>query len=275
MGYFGCHLSASAGNAAMVKTALSIGANTFAFFTRNPRGSKAKQEDPADAAKAVAMLEEHHFGPLVAHGAYTMNLCTADAEARAFAAEVLADDLRRMAALPGNFYNFHPGSHVGQGVEAGIEYIAAALRQAMAPNYPVTVLLETMAGKGSEVGGKFEELKAILDAVGRDDIGVCLDTCHVYDGGYDIVGNLDGVLEEFDRIIGMDKLKALHINDSKNPFSSHKDRHEVLGQGSLGLETFRAIVNHPWLQNKPMILETPNELPGYQAEIVLLRQMES
>ena len=275
MGYFGCHLSATAGNAAMVKTALSIGANTFAFFTRNPRGSKAKKEDPADCAKAVTMLQEHHFGKLVAHGAYTMNLCTADAEARAFAAEVLADDLRRMAALPGNFYNFHPGSHVGQGVEAGIDYIAAALRQAMAPDYPVTVLLETMAGKGSEIGGRFEELKAIMDAVGRDDIGVCLDTCHVYDGGYDIVGNLDGVLQEFDRVIGIDKLKALHLNDSKNPFSSHKDRHELLGQGSLGVETFRAIVSHPWLQDKPMILETPNELPGYQAEIALLRSLES
>ena len=275
MGYFGCHLSATAGNAAMVKTALSIGANTFAFFTRNPRGSKAKKEDPADCAKAVVMLEENGFGKLVAHGAYTMNLCTADAEARAFAAEVLADDLRRMAALPGNFYNFHPGSHVGQGVDAGIEYIAAALRQAMAPDYPVTVLLETMAGKGSEIGGKFEELKAIMDAVGRDDLGVCLDTCHVYDGGYDIAGNLDGVLQEFDRIIGIDKLKALHINDSKNPFSSHKDRHECLGQGSLGLDTFRAFVNHPWLKDKPMILETPNELPGYQAEIALLRGMES
>ena len=275
MGYFGCHLSATAGNAAMVKTALSIGANTFAFFTRNPRGSKAKKEDPADCAKAVAMLQEENFGQLVAHGAYTMNLCTADAEARAFAAEVLADDLRRMAALPGNFYNFHPGSHVGQGVDAGIGYIAAALRQAMAPDYPVTVLLETMAGKGSEIGGRFEELKAIMDAVGRDDLGVCLDTCHVYDGGYDIVGNLDGVLQEFDRIIGIDKLKALHLNDSKNPFSSHKDRHECLGQGSLGLDTFRAIVNHPWLQDKPMILETPNELPGYQAEIAMLRSLES
>ena len=275
MGYFGCHLSATKGNAAMVKTALSIGANTFAFFTRNPRGSKAKEEDPADCAKAVAMLEEHHFGPLVAHGAYTMNLCTADADARAFAADVLADDLRRMAALPGNFYNFHPGSHVGQGVEAGIEYISAALRQAMAPDYPVTVLLETMAGKGSEIGGKFEELKAILDAVGREDLGVCLDTCHVYDGGYDIVGNLDGVLAEFDRVIGLHKLKALHINDSKNPFVSHKDRHECLGQGSLGLDTFRAIVNHPLLQAKPMILETPNELSGYAAEIALLRKMES
>jgi len=259
----------------MVKTALSIGANTFAFFTRNPRGSKAKEEDPADCARAVAMLEEYHFGPLVAHGAYTMNLCTADPEARAFAQEVLSDDLRRMAALPGNFYNFHPGSHVGQGVEAGIEHIAAALRQAMSSNYPVTVLLETMAGKGSEIGGKFEELKAILDAVGREDLGVCLDTCHVYDGGYDIVGDLDGVLAEFDRVIGLDKLKALHINDSKNPFGSHKDRHECLGRGSLGLDTFRAVVNHPLLKDKPMILETPNELPGYQAEIALLRQMES
>ena len=275
MGYFGCHLSATKGNAAMVKTALSIGANTFAFFTRNPRGSKAKEEDPADCRKAVAMLEENAFGPLVAHGAYTMNLCTADPEARGFAAEVLADDLRRMAALPGNFYNFHPGSHVGQGMETGIGYIADALKKAMAPDYPVTVLLETMAGKGSEVGGKFEELKAILDAVGREDLGVCLDTCHVYDGGYDIVKNLDGVLAEFDRVIGLDRLKALHINDSKNPFSSHKDRHECLGQGSLGLDTFRAIVNHPMLQDKPMILETPNELPGYQTEIALLRSMET
>ena len=274
MGYFGCHLSASGGNTAMVKTALSIGANTFAFFTRNPRGSKAKKEDPADAAKAVAMLETHKFGKLVAHGAYTMNLCTADSEARAFAAEVLEDDLRRMAVLPGNFYNFHPGSHVGQGTEAGIQYIADALKKALRHDYPVTVLLETMAGKGSEVGGKFEELKAIIDAVGSDNVGVCLDTCHVYDGGYDIVNNLDGVLSEFDRIIGLDRLKALHVNDSKNPFASHKDRHELLGQGSLGLETFRAIVNHPALKDKPMILETPNELPGYQQEIALLREME-
>lgn len=270
----GCHLSASKGNAAMVKTALSIGANTFAFFTRNPRGSQAKKEDAADAAKAVAMLEAHQFGPLVAHGAYTMNLCTADPEARAFAAEVLSDDLRRMAALPGNFYNFHPGSHVGQGLEAGIDQIAAALKQALSHEYPVTVLLETMAGKGSEVGGRFEELKMIMDAVGNDQLGVCLDTCHVYDGGYNIVGDLDGVLAEFDRIIGLDKLKALHLNDSKNPFASHKDRHECIGQGSLGLETFRQIVNHPQLKGKSMILETPNELPGYQAEISLLRQME-
>ena len=270
----GCHLSASKGNADMVKTALSIGANTFAFFTRNPRGSKAKPENPADAAKAVAMLQENGVGPLVAHGAYTMNLCTADAEARAFAAEVLSDDLRRMAALPGNFYNFHPGSHVGQGLETGVSQIADALKQALSHGYPVTVLLETMAGKGSEVGGRFEELKMIMDAVGSADLGVCLDTCHVYDGGYDIVNDLDGVLEEFDRIIGLNKLKALHLNDSKNPFASHKDRHECIGQGSLDLETFRKIVNHPLLKEKSMILETPNELPGYAAEISLLRSME-
>jgi len=275
LGYFGCHLSASAGNVGMVKTALSIGANSFAFFTRNPRGSKAKKEDPADAAKAVKLLEEHNFGKLVAHGAYTMNLCTADPEARAFAAGILEDDLRRMAALPGNFYNFHPGSHVGQGVDAGIEYISDALKQALRHDYPVTVLLETMAGKGSEIGGRFEELKNIIDSVGSDNVGVCLDTCHVYDGGYDIVGNLDGVLAEFDRIIGLDRLCALHLNDSKNPFSSHKDRHECLGQGSLGMETFRAVVNHPALKNKPMILETPNELPGYQKEIEILRSMAS
>ncbi len=273
MQYLGCHLSATAGYLGMVRTAESIGANTFAFFTRNPRGSKAKREDPEDAARAVALLEEKRFGKLVAHGAYTMNLCTADPEARAFAAEVLCDDLRRMAAVPGNFYNFHPGSHVGQGVEAGIGYISDALRQALAHDYPVTVLLETMAGKGSEIGGTFQELKDILDAVGSGQVGVCLDTCHVYDGGYDIVHDLDGVLAEFDRVIGLDRLKALHLNDSKNPFASHKDRHECLGKGSLGLDTFRAIVNHPALYDKPMVLETPNELPGYQAEIALLRQL--
>lgn len=275
MGYFGCHLSASGGNAAMVKTALSIGANTFAFFTRNPRGSKAKKEDPEDGARAVELLKQENFGPLVAHGAYTMNLCTADPEARDFAASLLEDDLRRMAALPGNFYNFHPGSHVGRGLEAAVEDISAALRKALEPGYPVTVLLETMAGKGSEVGGRFEELKAILDATGDDTVGVCLDTCHVYDGGYDIVNDLDGVLREFDRVIGLNRLKALHLNDSKNPFASHKDRHECIGKGSLGLETFRAIVNHPALRDKPMILETPNELPGYQEEIALLRSLES
>lgn len=274
MGYFGCHLSAIGGYEKMVKTARSLNANTFAFFTRNPRGSKAKQEDPADAARAVAMLEREHFGPLVAHGAYTMNLCTADADARAFAAGILEDDLRRMAALPGNFYNFHPGSHVGQGTQAGIEYIVNALKKALSHGYPVTVLLETMAEKGSEIGGRFEELRAIIDGVGSPDLGVCLDTCHVYDGGYDIVGNLDGVLAEFDAVVGLDRLKALHLNDSKNPFASHKDRHECLGAGSLGVETFRAIVNHPKLRILPMILETPNELPGYAAEIAMLREME-
>ena len=270
----GCHLSSSGGYAAMVKTALSIDANTFAFFTRNPRGSSAKKEDPADAARAVTMLRDHGFGPLVAHGAYTMNLCTRDPEARAFAAEILADDLRRMGALPGNSYNFHPGSHVGQGVDTGVSQICDALKGALSHGYPVTVLLEAMAGKGSEIGGRFEELKMILDGVGSDRVGVCLDTCHMYDGGYDIVKDLDGVLAEFDRVIGLNRLKALHLNDSKNPFASHKDRHECLGQGSLGTETFRRIVNHPLLKGLPMILETPNELPGYAAEIALLRGME-
>ena len=273
MAYFGCHLSATGGNVAMVRTAQQIGADTFAFFTRNPRGSKAKAEDPVDCAKAVELLKDGGFGPLVAHGAYTMNLCTADPEARAFACEVLCDDLRRMAALPGNYYNFHPGSHVGQGTDIGISQIADAMKKALAPGYPVTVLLETMAGKGSEVGGRFEELRAILDAVGDASVGVCLDTCHVYDGGYDIVGDLDGVLAEFDRVVGLDRLKALHLNDSKNPYASHKDRHECLGDGSLGVETFRNVVNHPYLSQLPMILETPNELPGYAKEIALLRSM--
>ncbi len=273
--YVGCHLSASDGNYAMVETARSIGANTFAFFTRNPRGSQAKKEDPVDADRAVAALKEYGFGPLVAHGAYTMNLCTKEPEARAFAASVLADDVRRMAALPGNFYNFHPGSHVGQGTQTGISQIVDALKAALAPGYPVTVLLETMAGKGSEIGGKFQELRDIIDGVGSDQVGVCLDSCHVNDGGYDIVNDLDGVLTEFDRVVGIERLKALHLNDSKNPFGSHKDRHACLGEGSLGLDTFARIVNHPLLKDKPMILETPNELPGYAREIALLRQMEA
>ena len=274
MVYLGCHLSASDGNAAMVKTALDIGANTFAFFTRNPRGSKAKKEDPVDAQRAVELLKQHRFGRLVAHGAYTMNLCTKEAEARSFAKDILCDDLRRMAALPGNYYNFHPGSHVGQGTETGISMIVDALKEAMNPDYPVTVLLEAMAGKGSEIGGRFEELKAIIDGVGRPDLGVCLDTCHIYDAGYDIVNDLDGVLAEFDCIVGLDRLKALHLNDSRNPFASHKDRHEVIGGGSLGVAVFERIVNHPLLKDKPMILETPNELPGYAREIALLRSLE-
>ena len=271
--YFGCHLSASRGYCAMIRQAMAMDADTFAFFTRNPRGSRSKKEDPTDSTAAVQMLRLGNFGPVVAHGAYTMNLCTAKPEDRAFAAEILADDLRRMAAIPGNFYNIHPGSHVGQGTEQGIEQIAQALRRAMEPDYPVVVLLETMAGKGSEVGSRFEELRAILDAVGRDDLGVCLDTCHVYDAGYDIKNDLDGVLEEFDRVIGLKRLKALHLNDTKNPFCSHKDRHEKIGEGFLGKETFARIVHHPKLWGKPMILETPNELDGYTREIALLRAL--
>ena len=259
----------------MGREALSINADTFQFFTRNPRGSSAKQLDIADCEKASEMLKENAFAPLVAHGAYTMNLCTAKEEDRVFARSVLKDDLARMAYLPGNFYNFHPGSHVGQGMDTGIRQIADALCYAMEQDAPVTILLETMAGKGSEVGGRFEELKAIIDLVGSEKIGVCMDTCHVYDAGYDIVNNLDGVLQEFDSIIGLDRLYALHLNDSKNPFQSHKDRHECIGQGSLGVDTFRAIVNHPALKGKPMILETPNELPGYKAEIALLRSLET
>lgn len=274
MRYLGCHLSASDGNLAMVRTAEKIGANTFAFFTRNPRGSKAKAENPADCLAAMDELNRLQFGKLVAHGAYTMNLCTADPDARSFAADVLCDDLRRMAALPGNFYNFHPGSHVGQGVQTGISQIVDALKKALAPGYPVTVLLEAMAGKGSEIGGRFEELKAIIDGVGSDQVGVCLDTCHIWDAGYDIVNDLDGVLREFDRIVGMDRLCALHLNDSKNGLGSHKDRHECIGDGNLGLPTFHHIINHPALSGLPMILETPNELPGYQREIALLRGME-
>jgi deoxyribonuclease-4 len=258
----------------MVKQAIGIGANTFAFFTRNPRGSKAKKEDPRDAAAAMALMGAEGFGKLVAHGSYTMNLCTAREEDRAFAAEILKDDLYRMGKLPGNFYNFHPGSHVGQGMGAGIRQIVEALKYAMEQDAPVTVLLETMSGKGSEVGSRFEELKAIIDGVGSENIGVCMDTCHVYDAGYDIVNDLDGVLAEFDQIIGIDRLCALHLNDSKNPFASHKDRHECIGAGSLGVETFWKIVNHPMLKGKPMILETPNEMPGYAREIALLRTLE-
>ncbi len=268
----GCHLSVSPGFESAVETACSIGANTFAFFTRNPRGSKARAEDPADARRAVEAMEANGFGKLVAHGAYTMNLCTADPEARDFAAGLLADDLRRMAALPGNYYNFHPGSHVGQGVQQGIEYISQALKKALAPGYPVTVLLETMAGKGSEIGGTFQQLRDIIDAVGSPDLGVCLDTCHVYDGGYDIREDLEGVLAEFDRVVGLSRLKAMHLNDSKNPFKSHKDRHACIGEGSLGLETFQRILAHPVLRDLPMILETPNELPGYAKEIAMLRR---
>lgn len=273
--YVGCHLSASNGNLAMVRTAQELGGNTFAYFTRNPRGSKAKPENPADNAAAVAAMKEAGFGPLVAHAAYTMNLCTADPGARAFAAEVLCDDVRRVAGMPGNFYNLHPGSHVGQGPEVATRQIADALIKALEPGYDVTILLETMAGKGSEMGGTFEQLRAIIDAVGSPKLGVCVDSCHIWDGGYDIVNNLDGVLEEFDRIIGLDRLCALHLNDTKNPQGAKKDRHACIGEGYLGIDTFAKIVNHPALKGKPMILETPNELPGYAKEIALLRSLEN
>lgn len=271
MPYFGCHLSATGGYKAMISTAQSIGADTFQFFTRNPRGSQAKKMDPADALAGEKRLNELGFGSLIAHGPYTLNLCTKDPEARAFAAQVLTEDLQRTAAIPGSIYNFHPGSHVGQGVQTGVSQIAAALESALRQELPVTVCLETMAGKGSEIGGSFAELRMILDAVPSANLGVCLDTCHIWDGGYDIAKNLDGVLGEFDRIIGLDRLKALHLNDSKNPLGSHKDRHACLGEGLIGLETFTAIVNHPALSSLPMVLETPNELPGYAREIATLR----
>ena len=275
MNYIGCHLSASAGYLAMVKTAESIGANTFAFFTRNPRGSKAKKEDPVDAARAVAALEEKKFGPLVAHGAYTMNLCTKDPEARAFAAGVLADDLRRMAALPGQYYNFHPGSHVGQGMEAGIDQIAQALRKALEPGYPVTVLLETMAGKGSEVGCSFEQLRSIIEGCEHaDHMGVCFDTCHVWDGGYDIVNDLDGVLTRFDNVVGLKRLKAVHLNNSMNDLGARKDRHANILTGKLPLDAVRRIITHPAFDNIPFILETPQtDDRGYGEEISLLRRL--
>ena len=268
----GCHLSTSDGFGVMGRTALDIGATTFAFFTRNPRGGKAKAIDPDDVAALRALLEKNGFGKLVAHAPYTMNLCSAKAVTVDFARRAMADDLVRMESLPGNYYNFHPGSHVKQGAERGIELICEGLNEVLEPGIRTTVLLETMAGKGTEVGRSFEELARIIDGVEHDELlGVCLDTCHVWDGGYDVVGDLDGVLDEFDRVIGLDRLRALHLNDSKNPRGSHKDRHERIGEGCIGAEAFRAVVTNPRLRDLPMILETPNELPGYAAEISLLR----
>ncbi len=270
----GCHLSSARGFAAMGETALELGANTFAFFTRNPRGGKAKAIDLHDATELRRIMEENDFGTLVAHAPYTLNPCSNKERARQFAYECMADDLVRMEAVPGSYYNFHPGSHVGQGAEAGIEMISSLLNQVLEPSQTTTVLLETMAGKGTEVGRSFDELAQILQRVELSDhLGICLDTCHVSDSGYDIVNNLEGVLEEFDRVIGIQKLKALHLNDSKNPCGSHKDRHEKIGQGFLGIETFERIVNHPVLSQLPMILETPNELPGYAAEISRLKSL--
>ena len=270
----GCHLSAAAGYLAMGKDAVSIDANVFQFFTRNPRGGAAKAINEEDVKAYLALAEEHGIGPILAHAPYTLNACAAEERTLRFARETMADDLRRMEYVPGNLYNFHPGSHVGQGIERGIELIAETLDLVMSPGQTTAVLLETMAGKGSEVGGKFEHLREIIDRVSfPDKMGVCLDTCHINDGGYDVVNDLDGVLTEFDKIIGLKRLKAIHINDSKNPFGSHKDRHETIGDGFLGLEAFRRAINHPALRDKPFYLETPNELPGYAREIALLRSL--
>ncbi len=272
--HIGCHLSASKGYYHMGKTALELGGDTFQFFTRNPRGSKAKAIDEKDVAKFNALAKENHFPCILAHAPYTLNACSDKAQTREFAWETMADDLKRMEYTPHNLYNFHPGSHVGQGVEQGIAYIAAMLNELMTKDQTTTVLLETMAGKGSEVGSTFEELKAIIDETKRDEkLGVCLDTCHIFDGGYDIVHDLDGVIREFDRVIGLDRLKAIHINDSKNEAESHKDRHEKIGDGHIGLDTFTRIINHPDLRHLPFYLETPNELDGYAQEIALLKSL--
>ena len=269
----GCHLSASEGFLAMGKTALSIGANTFQFFTRNPRGSKAKAIDPDDAAAFLALAQANGFGRLVAHAPYTINPCSKTERTREFARMTLADDLKRMEYLPGNYYNFHPGSHTEQGMEVGISQIAETLNAILKPEQHTTVLLETMSGKGSEVGGRFEELREILDRVALNtQMGVCMDTCHISDAGYDIAGDIDGVLTEFDRVIGLERLKAVHINDSMNPLGAHKDRHARIGEGQLGLEALTRIVTHPALRGLPFCLETPNDLPGYAREIALMRE---
>lgn len=283
----GCHLSTTKGYRAMGETALSIGANTFAFFTRNPRGGKAKELDMDDVAALRELMSQNDFGPLVAHAPYTYNPCSAKERAREFALEAMAEDLRRMEPLPGNYYNFHPGAHVGQGSDAGIQMIVDALCQVMFEGQQTTVLLETMSGKGTEVGRSFEELALIIEGVAGKrpelsaKLGVCLDTCHVNDAGYDIVHDLDGVLDEFDRVVGIERLRAVHINDSKNPCGAHKDRHECIGKGYLGGEEFgggmqviQNIVSNGHLRSLPFILETPNELAGYAAEIRLLRSLQ-
>lgn len=272
----GCHLSASEGFLAMGKTALSIGANTFQFFTRNPRGSKAKAIDPDDAAAFLALAQANGFGRLVAHAPYTINPCSKTERTREFARMTLADDLKRMEYLPGNYYNFHPGSHTEQGMEVGVSQIAETLNAILKPEQHTTVLLETMSGKGSEVGGRFEELREILDRVALNTrMGVCMDTCHISDAGYDIAGDIDGVLTEFDRVIGLERLKAVHINDSMNPLGAHKDRHARIGEGYLGEAAFGRIINHPALRDLPFILETPNDLAGYAREIGRLKELRA
>ena len=272
MFYLGCHLSASKGFLHMAKEASSIGANTFQFFTRNPRGFAAKDIDERDIAEFLKYTSENGFGKILAHAPYTLNPSSADERVRDLALRIMQDDMLRMEYVPGNLYNFHPGSHVGQGTEKGIELTAELLNTILTPEQTTMVLLETMSGKGSEIGRSFEELKEIIDKTELSEkVGVCLDTCHVYDAGYDIVGNLDGVLDEFDRIIGLDRLHAIHMNDSKNPFESHKDRHEKIGEGSIGLDAMKNIINNPRIKHLPVFLETPNELDGYKAEIELLK----
>lgn len=268
----GCHLSSAKGFLAMGKDAVKIGANTFQFFTRNPRGGKAKALDLEDVAAFRALAAEQGFFPILAHAPYTLNACAADEGLRTFAKETMLDDLQRLEHIPGSMYNFHPGSHVKQGAERGIGLIAAQLNEILWEGQQTTVLLETMAGKGSEVGRTFQELRDILDRVNLSDrLGVCLDTCHVFDGGYDIAGNLTGVLEEFDKVIGLGRLRAVHLNDTMNPLGSHKDRHQKLGEGELGLEALERIINHPALRKLPFYLETPNDLAGYGREIALMK----
>ena len=270
----GCHLSASKGFFHMGKEAVALGGNTFQFFTRNPRGGAAKAIDEKDVESFKAFAKENGIHVILAHAPYTLNACSADESTREFAKNTFADDLKRMEYVPGNLYNFHPGSHVKQGVEIGIDYITQMLNEVLKPEQTTKVLLETMAGKGSEIGRSFEELRAIIDRVELNDhLGVCLDTCHVYDAGYDIVNDLDGVLKQFDEIIGIDRLYAIHINDSKNPFESHKDRHEKIGEGSIGTEAFERIINHSLTTGQPFFLETPNELDGYAKEIALLKSL--
>ncbi len=270
----GAHLSASKGYTAMLKQAQEIGANTFQFFTRNPRGGSAKAIDQKDVDTFLELMKSENFPVILAHAPYTLNCCSAKPETREFALNTFADDLMRMEYTPGQLYNFHPGSHVGQGEEVGIEQIAEILNKVLFPEMTTTVLLETMAGKGTEIGRNFEELRSIIDRVELSDkMGVCLDTCHIHDGGYDIVNDLDGVLEAFDKVIGLDRLKAIHLNDSKNPLAAHKDRHEKIGEGYIGLDAFERIINHPSLKNLPFFLETPNELDGYAKEIEILRNL--
>ena len=269
----GCHLSSSKGWEAMGKDALRIGANTFQFFTRNPRGSKAKALNMEDVEKLKKLMAEHHFSEIVAHAPYTLNACSSDEKIREFARQTMKDDLERMEYLPGNYYNFHPGSHVGQGAETGIQKIAEILNDVLTEEQTTTVLLETMAGKGSEVGRNFQEIRSILDLVEKDHkMGVCLDTCHVWDGGYDIVHDLDGVLKEFDQVIGLSRLKAIHLNDSLNGMGSHKDRHAKIGEGEIGLEALVRVIRHPALAEIPFILETPNDDAGWTREIAVLRK---